>query len=327
MRHEPVGLCQRLDRSLADQIDQRLSQAQDPRAARALGWSARAHSVRRYPSGGWEPISVDEHTIVLAGAPVFYREAPTSGVPVVYLHDALTSSDDWLDLLEIAGGVAPDLLGFGRSAKGSNLDFTLTGLVEFLEQLLPELDLHRFCLVGHGWGAAVGLGYAQRHPERIERLVLCDAIPLLDSFRWFKLARIWRAPLIGELAMGSTTRWLLARILRSASARPEAFSDARIAAVWEQFDQGTQRAILRLYRGIDALGLAEAGAELDELHCPALVVWGDRDPWLDVRFADAYAARLPNATVARIGDAGHWPWLDQPEVIGRIAGFVGAEPG
>jgi pimeloyl-ACP methyl ester carboxylesterase len=179
---------------------------------------------------------------------------------VLYLHDALTSSDDWLGFLEITGGIAPDLLGFGRSAKGGNLDFTLTGLVEFLEQLLPELDLHRFCLVGHGWGAAVGLVYAQRHPERMERLVLCNAMPLLDSFRWFKLARTWRRPLVGELVMGSTTQWMLARILRSACARPEAFSDERVAAVWEQFDQGTQRAILRLYRGIDAPGLDTAGA-------------------------------------------------------------------
>ena len=127
--------------------------------------------------------------------------------------------------------------------------------------------------------------------------------------------------------MGSTSRRVLARILRSACARPEAFSDQRIAALSEQFDHGTQRAILRLYRGIDPSGLAEAGADLDELHCPALVVWGERDPWLDVRFADAYARRLPNATVARIEDAGHWPWLDQPEVITRITSFVGAEPG
>jgi pimeloyl-ACP methyl ester carboxylesterase len=246
---------------------------------------------------------------------------------VLYIHDALTSSDDWLDFLEIAGGIAPDMLGYGRSAKGGNLDFTLNGLIEFLEQLLPELDLHRFCLVGHGWGAAVGLGYAQRHPERIERLVLCDAIPLLDSFRWFKLARTWRTPLVGELAMGCTTRWVLARILRSACARPEAFSDARVAAAFEQFDQGTQRAILRLYRGIDPSGLAAAGADLDGLHCPAMVIWGERDPWCDVRFADAYAERLPNATLARIEDAGHWPWLDQPEVIARITGFVGAESG
>jgi pimeloyl-ACP methyl ester carboxylesterase len=294
---------------------------------RGPGWSTDGHRARRYPAGGWEPISVDEHTIVVAGVPVFYQEAPGAGVPVLYLHDAVTSSDDWLDFLRTAGGIAPDLLGFGRSAKGGNLDFTLTGLIDFLERLLPELDLHRFCLVGHGWGAAVGLGFAQRHPERIERLVLCDAVPLLDSFDWFRLARAWRTPLVGELAMGSTNRWVLARLLRSACAGPEAFSDARIGSIWEQFDQGTQRAILRLYRGNDAAGLAAAGAELGELHCPALVVWGERDPWLDIRFGDAYATRLPNATLARIQDAGHWPWLDQPEVIKRITDFVGAEPG
>ena len=46
--------------------------------------------------------------------------------------------------------------------------------------------------------------------------------------------------------MGAITKGLLARMLRRGSVRPDAWPDARVDAVWEQFDQGTQRAILRL---------------------------------------------------------------------------------
>ena len=124
--------------------------------------------------------------------------------------------------------------------------------------------------------------------------------------------------------MGAVTKWLLARALRAGSVSAEAWPDARVDAVWEQFDQGTQRAILRLHRSIDAPSLAAAGSDLSEIGCPALVLWGDRDPWLAPSYADAYAAQLPWATLQHIPNAGHWPWLDQPGVIEQVVDFLAA---
>ena len=104
---------------------------------------------------------VDEHTIEVAGAPVFYRSAPAPGdAPPLYLHGAPTSSDDWTALLERTGGIAPDLIGFGRSSKAGNLDYTLAGLAEFVARLLAELDVARVRVVAHDWGAAAALVFA-----------------------------------------------------------------------------------------------------------------------------------------------------------------------
>jgi pimeloyl-ACP methyl ester carboxylesterase len=218
--------------------------------------------------------------------------------------------------------VAVDLPGFGRSGKGGQLDYSPTAYVDFVEQFLDALGLERVVIVGHGWGAAFGLMLALRSPERVSGLALVNAIPLLDGFAWPRPARWWRRPVIGELLMGSVNRALLARTLRSGSASPAAWPDARVDAVWEQFDQGSQRAILRLHRSVEVADLAAAGAGLEQLHSPALVAWGEADPWLDPAFADAYGARLPNATVLRVAAAGHWPWLDQPELTQRLAEFV-----
>jgi pimeloyl-ACP methyl ester carboxylesterase len=52
------------------------------------------------------------------------------------------------------------------------------------------------------------------------------------------------------------------------------------------------------------------------------VVWGGRDRYLPARFGAAYADRLPNAELLEAPDAGHWPWLDQPELIGRMIRFL-----
>jgi pimeloyl-ACP methyl ester carboxylesterase len=122
--------------------------------------------------------------------------------------------------------------------------------------------------------------------------------------------------------MGSVPRWLLARALRGASGAG-AFSDERVRSLWNQFDQGTQRAVLRLLRSTGERELEAAGASLDRLAIPALVLWGEDDPWFPASFADAYAARLPQATVHRIAGTGHWPWLERGEVAEEIAAFVG----
>jgi pimeloyl-ACP methyl ester carboxylesterase len=267
----------------------------------------------------------DEHTIQVAGASVFYRRAPARDTEVLYLHSVPTSSDDWSALLELTGGVAPDLPGFGRTSKAGNLDYSLPAYALFLERFLDALAVPEVSLVGHGWGAAIGLLFAQRHPDRVTRLTIINAVPLLDGFQWPAIARWCRRPAIGELLMGSINRRLLARILRSGATTPEAWPEARLEAVWDQFDQGTQRAILRLHRSVDTPALAASGEGLATLQQPALVVWGEQDPWLAPAFADAYAQRLPHATVELVPGAGHWPWLDEPALIARLAGFA-ADP-
>ncbi|MGH2883360.1 MAG: alpha/beta fold hydrolase, partial [Solirubrobacteraceae bacterium] len=134
-------------------------------------------------------MSVDEHTINLEESPVFYRTAEASAVPVLYLHGIPTSSDDWVEFLARTGGIAPDLIGFGRSGKGGHLDYSLAGLTGFLERFLAELQIDAVKLVAHDWGAAVGLTLAHRHPQRVERLVLLNAPPLFDGFAWPRLVK------------------------------------------------------------------------------------------------------------------------------------------
>ena len=268
-------------------------------------------------------MGVEEHTIELDAAPIFYRRAPANGLEILYLHSVPTSSDDWLRPLELGGGVAVDLPGFGRSGKGGNLDYSLNGYVTFAERLLDALGIGEVALVGHGWGAAVALLLAGRVPDRIPRLAIVDALPLVDGFQWPALARWLRRPGAGELLMGSVNRWLLARMLRGASATAAAWPDPRVDAVWEQFDQGTQRAILRLHRSVDTSALAITSTGLHRLTQPVLVAWGDRDPWFDCAFAEVYSRLLPGATAEVVKGAGHWPWLDRPELAERLAAFAG----
>jgi pimeloyl-ACP methyl ester carboxylesterase len=61
---------------------------------------------------------------------------------------------------------------------------------------------------------------------------------------------------------------------------------------------------------------------LAEIDAPALVVWALRDRYLPARFGRAYADRLPNTELLELPQAGHWAWIDAPEVVERVVGFL-----
>jgi pimeloyl-ACP methyl ester carboxylesterase len=86
--------------------------------------------------------------------------------------------------------------------------------------------------------------------------------------------------------------------------------------------------MLELYRSADPDRLAAAGEGLGELECPALVVWGVDDIYLPRRFGRAYADALPGARLLELDRAGHFPWIDRPDAIDRVIGFLAdPEPG
>jgi pimeloyl-ACP methyl ester carboxylesterase len=271
---------------------------------------------------------VSDHSEDLAGVGAFWRSAPepagSSFAPPLYLHGVPNNSDDWLVFLERTGGLAPDLPGFGRSDKPGFLQYTIGEYEQFIERFLEHNGIERVSLVVHDWGA-VGLAFAQRHPERVERLVILNAVPLLPGYRWHRIARVWRTPLLGELAMGISTRSTLRLLSKETNATPGPMPEEWLTSVLEHFDQGTQRAILRLYRSSPSDVLAAAGAELGSLQMPALVVWGMRDPYFPTHFGQAYASALGDAELVELIDAGHVPWLDRPEVIELVVDFLSSD--
>jgi pimeloyl-ACP methyl ester carboxylesterase len=263
---------------------------------------------------------VEQHTDEIDGEPVSWRSAPYEGVPTLYLHGVPNSSLTWRPFLERTGGIAPDLPGFGDSVKAGTFPYSIAGYDGYLERLLDWLALDRVNLVMHDWGACA-LTFAQRLPQRIERIVLINALPLFDGYSWHRLARIWRTPVLGELWMGCLTPRLLRRALRHANATT--IPERELQEIYSHFDFGTQRAILKLYRSVKPGTLTDAGASLHELDAPALIVWGERDPYIPARAAAQYAHALGGESeIALLPDAGHWPWLDRPDVVETVARFL-----
>jgi pimeloyl-ACP methyl ester carboxylesterase len=258
--------------------------------------------------------AIEERSAEIGGVKTCWREAAAGGgrAPVLYVHGVPTDGGDWLPFLERTGGLAPDLPGFGRSDKPPHFDYSIDGYATWLREFLDHAGVERFSLVVHDWGA-VGLMLAMAAPERVERLVVMDAVPFLPGYRWHRVARLWRTPLVGEMTMGFTFK----RGFRQGVPGP------LVDNAYEHFDHGTQRAILKLYRSAPPATLEAAGRQLGEVTAPALVLWGEHDPYIPTSFAQAFADALGGDARAEVVDgAGHWPWIEQPDVVDRVAAFL-----
>jgi pimeloyl-ACP methyl ester carboxylesterase len=228
--------------------------------------------------------------------------------PILYVHGVPDSAELWAPFLTRTGGIAVDLPGFGRSGKSASWPYSLEGYAAFLPAFLDHLGLDRVTVVAHDWG-----GVALTLGPRIARLVAIDILPLLPGHRWGGrgwVPRAWRAPVVGELAMGFTGRTLLRRL--------GGLSAEHADQILRHFDHGTQRAILKLYRSS-----RENVAALDAVTAPALVLWGERDRFLGAEWAGQIADALGGeARVEVVPEAGHWPWLDRSEILQMVQDYV-----
>jgi pimeloyl-ACP methyl ester carboxylesterase len=272
---------------------------------------------------------LEERHVVAGAIRTRYWEAEGPGDPVVFVHGNPTSADDWLPFLSRLDGVrrclAPDLVGWGQSEKPADLGYTMDTLAWFVQRLIDALDIERFDMVVHDWGA-IGLVVASWRPQVVGRVVVINAVPLSAEFRWHWVGRLWRRRVIGELLNLTTTRWATRQLLRQATPRPGSLPELA-EQISRYLDAGTKRAILQLYRDADPWKLGQVGHALAALRSPALVVWGDDDPYIPARFADFYRETLgDDARLERLSGAGHWPWLDRPDVVDLVADFLGSKP-
>lgn len=250
-------------------------------------------------------------TVVRSAGPADDREA------VVFVHGNPGSSADWEPLLPVAGmrAVAWDAPGFGQADKPDDFPQTVEGHAAFIGAALNALGIERAHLVLHDFGGPWGLAWAASAPERLASVTLMNT-GLLLGYRWHWLARLWRTRGAGELFMATTTRPGFRMLVRRGNPRglPVDFVDA----MYDDFDAGTRRAVLRLYRSYDdPAGDAERLAvALREVDVPALVLWGRHDPYLSYTLALRQREVFPTARCVVLPESGHWPYADDP---GRVA--------
>lgn len=272
--------------------------------------------------------AVSTRRLTVGGVSTPLREAGPAGdrEAVVFLHGNPGSGADWDGLLTRVGGfaraIAWDAPGFGQADKPRDFPHTVDGHAAYVAGALDALGVERAHLVMHDFGGAWGLAWAVAHPERFASAVLVDTGALV-GYRWHRLARVWQTPVVGELFMAATTRPAFRAILGigNPSGLPRGFLDR----MYNDFDRDTRRAVLRLYRSARDIGdfSRRLSTSLKPLRRPALVVWGEHDPYLPVVHAWRQDVAFPDAEVRIFHHSGHWPFVDAPaDCAALVAGFL-----
>src|SRR3954471_7918982 len=112
-------------------------------------------------------------TIDVLDSTIHYEREGDS--PFVYLHGNPTSSHVWRNVLPLTGGLAPDLIGMGRSGK-PDLPYRFDDHARYLDAWFDALDLDEVVLVGHDWGGALAFDWAARHPGRVRGVAFFETI-------------------------------------------------------------------------------------------------------------------------------------------------------
>jgi pimeloyl-ACP methyl ester carboxylesterase len=248
-------------------------------------------------------------TVVLEGGDPAQRSA------VVFVHGNPGSGQDWVDLAQDAARfsrvVVFDMPGFGRADKPADFPSSVEGGAAFLGALLDQLGVERAHLVLHDFGGPWGLAWALAEPHKAASIALINT-GILPGYRWHAMARIWRMPLVGELSQALTTRRGFHFALRRSS--PRGLPAAFIERMFNDYDHGTRRAVLKLYRATD--DPAERSRQIVEplkaLSLPAVVIWGARDPFIPMQYAALQRLAFPQAQIHTLQDSGHWPFVDNP---------------
>jgi pimeloyl-ACP methyl ester carboxylesterase len=285
-----------------------------------LNWTAGRLPATPTPTGSF---------ITLAkGVRVRYIERPGVEPAVLLIHGLPGTAEDFeyvTPLLEDHRTIAIDRPGFGFSSGGY---FPFSRQLQAVHELIARLHLRRPVLVGHSYGGAISLGYAERYPGAVRGLVLVDAAAghcsRHDGFlqrAQAHLIKVMESPVIAQLADVT-----FSQLLRTATVAPqedEAFSPApvnprhrhRVLAV--NLKHGNLEAyageVLAADREIEPVNRG-----LPALRVRAVVIQGTQDKLVQPACGRAIAASVPGARLEMV-PGGHMAPYTHPATVAAAA--------
>jgi pimeloyl-ACP methyl ester carboxylesterase len=272
------------------------------------------------------------------GLSIFYREAGPKDAPTILLLHGLPSSSRMFEplLTRLADNyhlVAPDYPGFGHSdwPDPKKFAYTFDHCAEIMNHFTEALGLSRYTLYMQDYGGPVGFRMALAHPERVEALIVQDAVAHNEGLgaNWATRRAFWADRPAHEKALRQNLLSLAATKTRHIGDDPKIeFYDPDLWTDEYAFLNAPGQAQIQSdlfydYRtNVDAYPKWQAW--MREKQPRLLVVWGEHDLSFDLGEPERYRKDVPNARV-HVLDAGHFA-LDTAadEIAALVRAFVGS---
>lgn len=252
------------------------------------------------------------------------------GPPVVLVHGTPSRSYIWR---RVAPALAErfrvyvyDLLGFGETERREGQDVSIRAQGRVLVELVEAWGAEGAAVAGHDIGGAISVRAHLCEGARFGRLALLDAVMLTP----------WGTPALRHVKEhlgayrtmpGDVFEDYVAARLRQTTSRPmEAKALETYLSQWRG-PEG-QAAYLRKDAALGERDTAEVEAMLGSIRVPVLVMWGERDAWLEPAQADRLHELIPGSSLKKVPGAGHFVQEDAPDEVSRgLISFFAAEDG
>jgi pimeloyl-ACP methyl ester carboxylesterase len=267
--------------------------------------------------------------VEIEGERVHFVEAGDAcAPPVVLVHGLASSNFVWHDVIVplAAEGfrvIAPDMIGFGFSAKPRDGDYTIESQARVLIHLLDALGIERATLIGSSYGGAVAAVCALDYQARVARLVLVGAVANNELKRGLML-RVGNLRGVGELfapvVMDLRHRRKQRRLREQMARDGRDYDNERVRAHLRPLKTAdTQRAILKTLRQWDAARIEREAARIAQ---PTLLVWGAQDTDVPLRHGERLRDLIPDSRLFVFDNCAHVPQEEYPrEFVRLVADF------
>lgn len=253
---------------------------------------------------------------------------PADVPPIVVLHGGPGAHHEYLlpQMLRL-GEHGPllfyDQRGGGRSRTDSRAPVTWQTHVADLAAVVREFDVTPFTLVGYSWGGLLALFYAIEATggsvPTPDRMVLIDPAPISRAFRTQYDAEYARRQ--SDRRIVEMREALAASGLRQED--PEAYRqrafELSVAGYFADPSRASDltpfRVIGRVQQSVwDSLGEYDLQSDLAQVVAPTLIVHGRQDP-IPLASSEAAAQAMPDARLVILENAGHVPYVEQPDAL------------
>lgn len=242
------------------------------------------------------------------------------GLTLVLVHGYLGGAAQWeAEIARYSANydvIAPDLPGFGAAADRPGCD-RIEGFAQAVIDLLDQLGVDRFILLGHSMGGMIAQEIAAHNAARVIRLVLYGTGPLGAMPDRFEPIAVSRQRLLDD-GVAKTAQRIGATWFCTGEDAP-GFPAIR--------DIGAQASVQAAGAALDAMAQWDGRPALNKLTMPTLVVWGDADRSYRWQQVESLWRNLLNGQLAVIPGAAHAAHLEKPKLFHLILdGFFAEIP-
>lgn len=265
------------------------------------------------------------HFTEVDGITIHFQEFGERGNPTLLLvHGFTASTYVWQSVAPVFADagfhvVAVDLVGFGFSDKPKGFDYTIGSQARIIERLMDRLGIGRATIVGSSYGGAVSLTVALDYPERVEKLVLVDAV-INNSPKKHPILKLAKVPGIGEVI----TPFLLdskafVRIRMRETLHPanhHLITAERIDSVVRPLSAADgHHAVLTAGRNWEADRIEE---DMSLVNQPTLIIWGENDNVIPIYNGEKLYNSILNSRFVVLKNCGHVPMEEKPEIFASL---------